>query len=155
MNIDEIKEIMDNFDPASLLPELTTIEGKLEFIARVAVLVGPIILLILGLMYLFASPKEANHYFGYRCYFGMGSVNAWRFTQRLAGIVWGGMGLILSAVMLLITTGFAGLAVMDLIWKAAVCLFWEVGLVAAACLAINITAMIRFDRKGEYRRRKA
>lgn len=155
MNIDEIKEIMDNFDPASLLPDLTTIEGKLEFIAKAAVLVGPIILLILGLLYLFASPKEANHYFGYRCYFGMGSVNAWRFTQRLAGIIWGGLGLILSLVMLLITGGFAGLAVMDLIWKAVVCLFWEVGLVAVACLAINTIAMIRFNRKGEYRGRKA
>ena len=82
MSIESIKEIMDAFDPAAILPDLTTLFGKLELVCRIAVLVGPIALLIMGLAYLFLSPKEANHYCGYRCYFGMGSVQAWRFTQQ-------------------------------------------------------------------------
>ena len=64
------------------------------------------LLFLLGLVYLFLTPKEANHYIGYRCYFGMGSVNAWRFTQRLAGIVFGSLGLILGSVMLLTVASF-------------------------------------------------
>ena len=28
-------------------------------------------MLVLGLAYLFLAPREANYYFGYRCYFGM------------------------------------------------------------------------------------
>ena len=88
LDIESIKEIMDAFDPASLLPELGEIFTVITSVCRIAVMVGPIILLILGLAYLFLAPKEANYYFGYRCYFGMGSVEAWRFSQRLAGAVW-------------------------------------------------------------------
>ena len=76
MNIDSIKEIMDGFDPAALLPDLSSVFGKIELLCRIAVVIGPIILLVMGLSYLCFAPKEANHYFGYKCYFGMGSVQA-------------------------------------------------------------------------------
>ena len=152
--LESIKEIMDSFDPATLLPDLTTVVGKVAFISRVAVLAGPIVLLVLGLAYLFLSPKEANHYFGYRCYYGMGSVEAWRFTQRLAGIVWGALGLVLTVVMFFATGGFAGMEVMDMVWKAVVCLLWEIGLTVLSCVAINVTVMTQFDAKGEHRKKK-
>jgi len=92
LDIASIKELMDAFDPASLLPEMSEIFGSLVSVCRVAVMVGPIVLLVLGLAYLLLSPREANYYFGYRCYYGMGSVPAWRFTQRFAGVVLGGTG---------------------------------------------------------------
>ena len=152
MNIDGLKTLMDEFDPAALLPELDTVVGKLELIVRIAVLVGPVILLGMGLVYLLAAPKEANYYIGYRCYFGMGSVEAWRYTQRLAGIVWGGLGLVLTAVMFFISSGFRGKEVMDIIWGGAKCVIWEVVLVALSCLFINTMAAVFFDAKGERRR---
>ena len=153
MTIDDLKTLMDGFDPASLLPEIDTIVGNVEIAARIAVMIGPIILLILGLAYIFLSPKEANYYFGYRCYFGMGSVNAWRFTQRLAGIVWGVLGLVLTGVMLLICGSFRGMEIVDLLWKAVKCVLWEAGLIAVSCLVINTAAALRYDRKGERRRK--
>ena len=149
-----IKEIMDAFDPAALLPELDTVTGKIDLVARIAVMAGPILILVLGLVYLFLSPREANHHFGYRCYFGMGSVDAWRFTQRLAGVVLGILGLGLTVVMFFLVQSFGGLEIMDLMGRAAVCLLWEIGLAAAACLGINITAMVLFDRKGDFRTKK-
>ena len=151
MDIESIKEMMDAFDPAALLPELDSIFSGLATVCRVAVLAGPIVLLVLGLAYLFFSPKEANYYFGYRCYYGMGSVQAWRFTQRMAGMVLGGLGLVLTGVMLVVSGGFAGMEVMDMVWRAAVCLIWEAVLSVAAILFINGTAMMKFDRKGEFR----
>ena len=154
LDIESIKEIMDGFDPAALLPELSQVFGSLASICRFAVMIGPIVLLVLGLAYLFLSPREANYYFGYRCYFGMGSVNAWRFTQRMAGILLGGMGLILTIVMYTVSGGFAEMEVTDMVWKAADCLVWEAVLALIATLAINITAAVRFDRKGEYRKKK-
>lgn len=154
VDIESIKELMDGFDPAALLPELDSIFVNLAPICRVAVMIGPIILLILGLAYLFLSPKEANYYFGYRCYYGMGSVQAWRFTQRMAGIVLGGLGLVLTGIMLMTTGGFAEMAVMDMVWKAVTYLVWEAVLAAAAMVIINVTAMLKFDRKGEYRNKK-
>ena len=154
VDIESIKEFMDGFDPAALLPELEKIFADLAPICRWAVLIGPILLAVLGLAYLFLSPKEANYYFGYRCYYGMGSVQAWRFTQRMAGITLGGLGLILTGVMIVITGGFARLEVMDMVWKAVTCLVWEAVIAAAAIVIINITAMLKFDRRGEYRNKK-
>ena len=153
MSIDSIKELLDGFDPASLLPDLTTVVGKVELIARIAVMVGPIILLVLGVLYCFASPKEANYHFGYRCFFGMGSIEAWRFSQRLAGMVWGVLGLVLTVVMLIICGSFRGMEIMPMVTKAAVALAWQAGLALLSTLAVNIIVMTQFDAKGEHRGR--
>lgn len=154
LNIESIKSLMDSFDPASLLPDLSKVFSSLAAVCRVAVVLGPIVLLVLGLAYLFLSPKEANYYFGYRCYYGMGSVHAWRFTQRMAGVLLGGLGLVLSIVMFTISGSFAEMEVTDMVWKAMSCLVWEAVLALIATLAINLTAAIRFDRKGEYRKKQ-
>ena len=154
MSIDSIKEIMDGFDPASLLPDLNTLFGRLGLVCRIAVLIGPIVLLIMGLAYLLLSPKEANHYFGYRCYFGMGSVQAWRFTQRISGAVLAGLGLILGVVMFFVSSSFGAMEVNAMVWRAVTCLLWEAGLSLAAILGINTTAMLLFDHNGEYRGKK-
>ena len=154
LDIESIKELMDGFDPAALLPELSDVFGSLATVCRVAVMIGPIVLLVLGLAYLFLSPKEANYYFGYRCYFGMGSVHAWRFTQRLAGILYGGLGLVLVILMFLISGSFAGMEVTDMVWKAVDCLIWQAVAVVLATLIINLSAAARFDRKGEFRKKK-
>ena len=153
-SIDSIKELMDGFDPASLLPQLDTVFGKVELVCRVIVMIGPALLLLLGLVYLFLTPREANHYIGYRCYFGMGSVNAWRFTQRLAGIVFGGLGLILGGVMFLMIGTFRELALDAMVWKAAKCLLWEAALALLAHFGVMLTATAVFDRKGNFRRKK-
>ena len=103
MNIEDLKSLMDAFDPASLLPEINGVLDAVVYAVRIATLLGPVVLLILGVGYLIFAPKEANYYFGYRCTFGMGSVEAWRFTQRLAGIVWSVLGLVLTGAMVLLT----------------------------------------------------
>lgn len=154
IDIESIKEIMDGFDPAALLPDLSGLFGSLETVCRWAVMIGPVLLLVLGLAYLFLSPREANYYFGYRTYFGMGSVHAWRFTQRLAGVTLGGLGLILTVVMFFISSGFGNLDVMDMVWKAVSCLVWQAVLALLANGAIALAAFLLFDRKGEYRKAK-
>ena len=105
MNIEDLKSLMDAFDPASLLPELDSVLDTVLYAVRIATLVGPAVLLLLGVGYLIFAPKEANYHFGYRCTFGMGSVEAWRFTQRLAGLVWGVLGLVMTFVMVALTGG--------------------------------------------------
>ena len=152
-DLDAIKGLMENFDPASWMPELNTVFGWVVLLCRLAVLVGPIILTVLGIAYLFFSPKEANWYFGYRTYFGMGSVQAWRFTQRLSGIVLGGLGLILTVVMLVVSGKFPGIDINDMVWLALKLLILEGVLAIAANAAVGITAMAKFDRKGEYRKK--
>ena len=154
LSIDSIKELMDGFDPAALLPELDTVFGKIELVCRIAVMIGPVLLILLGLTYLFLAPKEANHYLGYRCYFGMGSVQAWRFTQKLSGIVLGGLGLVLTAVMVFMMMSFRGMEVQAMLWRAVKCLIWRAALALLANLAINAAAFFLFDSRGDFRSKK-
>ena len=137
-----------------LLPDISNLFGSLEAVCRVAVMIGPIVLLVMGLAYLFLAPKEANYYFGYRCYYGMGSEEAWRYTQRIAGIGLGALGLVLSIVMLLVSGGFGEMETMELLWRAVYCVAWEVGLAVVACLTVNTMAALRFDGKGDRRKKR-
>ena len=82
----------------------------------------------------------------------MGSVEAWRFTQRLAGILWSVLGLVLTAAMVLLTNGFAEMDVYDAVWTAVKYVLWEVGLAALSCIVINTMVMIRFTYSGDYRK---
>ena len=152
MNVEDLKGLMDGFEPASLLPELDGILAGFSQVARIAVLVGPIALLVLGLGYLLLSPKEANYIFGYRCTFGMGSVEAWRFTQRLAGIVWSLLGLVLTLVMFSLSGKFAESDVRQILDLSVKYLIWEAVLAAVSCLVINTLVMTRFTYSGDRRK---
>ena len=154
MDMETIKSLLNDFDPMAFIPELDSLVGWLELAVRVSVLAGPVILLFLGLWYLLLPPKEANHSAGYRTYWGMGSVEAWRFCQKIAGIAWGALGLVLTVVMVLITNGYRGMDAMDMVYSAVKCILWEIGLAVVSSLAINITMMVLFDRKGERRSKK-
>ena len=132
----------------ALLPDLSTVIGWIELVARIAVMAGPILLLGFGLVYLLAPPKEANYGLGYRFWWGMASLKAWKFTQRLAGMVWSGLGAVLTIVMALICAGFRDLEPMDMVRRAGTCLIWELVLIAVACIAINVTVMVKFDKDG-------
>ena len=154
LDIDSIKGLLDGFDPATLLPDLSKVFDSLAPLCRIAVMIGPLVLLALGLSYLFLTPKEANYYVGYRCYFGMGSEYAWRFTQRLAGFLFTGAGLVLTVVMFAISIRFASMQLPDMVWKAASCLVVELIASILLILIVNISAMYHFDRKGKHRRKR-
>ena len=97
MNTDAIKQLLQDFSFETfledLLPELAPLLEKTALLSRLLMLIGPFIILGMGLYYFLNAPKEANFRSGYRCYFGMGSVEAWRFSQRLAGGIWCLVGL--------------------------------------------------------------
>lgn len=150
--MDQLASLIQNFEPESLLPQLEDVLGWIELAVRVAVMIGPIVVLALGLCYMLFPPKEANHRFGYRCYWGMGSEEAWKYTQRLAGLSWSVVGLVLSAVMLLICGNYRGMDAMDMVWSAISCLIWQAVVMVVLCFLINLVVLIRYNRKGERRR---
>ena len=153
--MDKIMEILEGIDISGILPDLDALTENLQLIARICLLIGPVVLLFLGFIYLLVPPKEANHKAGFRTYFGMGSIEAWQFTQRLAGIVLGTLGLILGIVMWSITRDFAGMEVGALVDKAALCLIWQGGLVLFSYFGISVTAAVMFDRNGNNRWKKS
>ena len=155
MNLDAIKELLSGSETAlPVVPDAGTVVDKILPIAKVLVVAGPVIMLILGLLYLFAAPKEANHHFGYRCYFGMGSEQAWRFTQRIAGVTWTALGAIMTVAILIVTARFPGQDVLEMLTTAATCVVVEALVLLVASLIIRTIVAARYDRHGERRVRK-
>ena len=149
--VDFLKSLLGEFDPAALVPDLVAIFGKLDVALRVAVLAGPLCLLGLGLLYLLAPPSEANHIFGYRHFWGMSSVEAWRFTQKTAGLVWTGLGLGMTVVMAFLCNGYREMAAEAMLMSALTSVLVELLLVFLSTLLINTLVIFRFDRKGTRR----
>lgn len=148
MDLEQIKSLLEGFDIAEFLPELDTVMGWVEMLLRIAVMAGPLLLLGFGLLYLVAPPKEANHGLGFRCWWGMASLQAWQFTQRIAGLVWSALGVVLTIVMAVICNAWKPEAPMEMVWSAVSCLLWEIGLIFVSCIGIYAAVIIFFDKDG-------
>ena len=119
------------------------------------VIVTLALLLVLGLWYLILPPKEANHFAGYRFYWGMGSVDAWRFTQKIAGILFTVLGVALLVISLLVSNRFPDMEPSLMLDKAVLCILWQIGITAVLSLMINLIVALRYDRNGDLRSEKS
>ena len=143
---------MDGLNLEALIPSLDKILDKLDMLVRLLVLAGPLTMLGLGLFCFLAAPKEANWIAGYRFHYGMAKVRSWQFMQRLAGIVYSGAGLLLSVIMGIICTGFRNMPPMEMVHSAGVMIVWELGVLIAAIIGINVTVIVLFDMEGNRRK---
>ncbi len=155
MTTEKLKELLGGLDLQSMLekilPELPPLLEKSAAIARLLMLIGPFVILAMGLYYFLNAPKEANYHAGYRCHFGMGSVEAWRYTQRLAGGIWAVLGLGLAIWMAIAGAQLVGLTLMDSMVKMAGWILWQAVALLISRLVINILVFLRYDRKGNRR----
>ena len=91
MDFEALKVLFEEFDLAAFLPDMSSVLGWVETGLRIAVMAGPLLLLMFGLLYLLWPPKEANHGLGYRCWWGMAAcrrsclVGPWRGADRYHG----------------------------------------------------------------------
>ena len=136
----------------SLIPSLESLLGKLDLLVRVLVMAGPLALLGLGLYYFLLPPKEANHSAGYRFRYGMRKVKVWKFMQRIAGMVYSLVGLVLTIVMAVMCVRFGSMEAEEMLWYAVKCILWELGVIAFASLAINVTVVVVYDSQGNSRK---
>jgi len=146
--MDAIKALTEGADLAKLLPDLSTFLGKVEALVSIAVMIAPLVLLGLGLLYFLAAPKEANYKLGYRCFWGMSSVESWQFTQKLAGIVWSILGFTLCIVMTVQSGKFRGMEADTMAYLAMKYLLLELACVVGSIILINLTVFVCFNRKG-------
>ena len=150
--MDKIMDLLNNLEHLEkFIPKLDTLMGWAQWLISLAVRVGPVCILILGLIYLLIPPKEANRKAGYRTYFGMGSILAWRFTQRVAGLLMTVLGLILTILAYVNVGKFAGLEVMEMADIAIRCIKTQVICSLILVVFIFILTTVMFDRHG-YRR---
>ena len=150
--MDIISSILDGLDNAGkIVPELDKLLGGVHRWVSIFLMIAPVCMLILGLTYLFLRPKEANHRVGYRTYFGMGSVEAWHHTQKIAGIVYGGTGLVLSVIMLILCLRTRGQDNVAFVTTAIKWLIAQIIIVLLIYLGLFVYTAIVFDRHGNRR----
>lgn len=152
--MDDILSLLQDFDVANFLPAPDKFLNSLEGWVRLLILAGPLVMLALGAWYYFAPPKEANHAAGFRTYYSMGSVKAWLFAQKLAGMAYMALGGVLTVLMLIVSLFFNGEKAMAMITAALICVILEVILVAVVWVVLNILIMKAYDKDGNPRKRK-
>lgn len=138
----------------ALIPKLSTLLSSMRLWMAIAMLAGPIFFIGLGLFYRKWAPPEANHKLGYRTYFGMGSVAAWKYTQKLAGTVWLGVGAALAAVA---AVGTVLILIMEQSRGTAVALgilILEFVVALAAYITVEMMVLLRYDINGKKRKKK-
>lgn len=143
-----LTELMDVF-----VPELGSLITDLRYWLVFLMVVGPVALMLLGAYYLFMAPPEANHKAGYRTFYGMGSVSAWKFTQKLAGRTW----IISGLVMLLVAiVGFILMIKAEVdraVTIGLVVLIVEAIIALVAYIAIEVTVSSRYDENGNLKKK--
>ncbi len=141
-----------NMDFAALVPDLPKLLGTVRTILSLALVAGPIIMLIQAALYLFKPAPEAGYKRGYRTYFGMGSTEAWQFSQKIAGLAFGGLGVLLLIAMFIVVLCFKGKTILRIATTAMICLIIQIVLLAAARITVAILCGRFFDKDGQRRR---
>ena len=136
----------------AIIPELGKMLSDMRFLMGFAMFIGPILLLALGAYYYYFAPPEANHKAGYRTYYGMGSVAAWKFTQGFAGKIWGLLGAGLAAVALIGCIIMAAQEPENAVVCGLVILILEAVAVIAGFVLIETTVKRRFDADGNLKK---
>ena len=149
--MEALKTAFETMDFSGLIPDLGTVLGWVELLLRICVMLGPILILGFGLLFLLAPPKEANYGLGFRCWWGMASLAAWQFTQRLAGMVWSALGAVMTIVMALLCMVLENADPMEMAVQAGIYILWELGFIVLSVICINVVVICMFDKDG-YRR---
>ena len=147
--MEKITELLDNLDKlGELVPKLDTLLGWTRLLTSFAVRVGPFCILVLGLIYLLIPPKEANRKAGFRTYFGMGSVMAWRFTQFVSGILMTLAGAVLLLWASSVEKTFDSLDALAMSQAAIRCIKAQVICALVIWILMFLVTLVLFDRKG-------
>ena len=149
--MEKITELLNNFSLEKYIPKLDTLMGWIQWLVSLAVRLGPICILVLGIIYFLIPPKEANRKAGFRTYFGMGSVIAWNVTQRLAGILMIPTGLILTIIAYKRIGEFSGYDMMTMANVAFQMVKTQVICALVIYVFMFLLTAVLFDRKGDCR----
>ena len=144
-------KIISFFDKSSLdkiLPKLDSVIDVMQKMMQWAIKLGPICILVLGLIYLLIPPKEANRHFGFRTYFGMGSIPAWLFTQRVSGTLMSVVGLCLYLTANKAAKAFVSMDFMEITEKALAIMKVQIISALVIYVFMFLLTAVMFNRKG-------
>jgi len=140
-----------NLDFSGLVPELPKFLMLIRTLLAFAMLAGPVALMIIGALCLYKPQPEANLRKGYRTYYGMGSTEAWQFSQKIGGLAYGALGAGLTLIMLIVILCFIGKTLLTVSIMAMICLIVQLLLIAAAKITVYYLCKKYFDKDGNRR----
>ena len=146
--MEAITALFSDFDFAALLPKLDTFLGQVAFWTRLALLAGPVVLLCAGLLYFFRPSSSPKSRIGFRSYVTTGSAEVWRFAQRIAGMVYIGLGGGLTVIYLILGLFFGAMDPLAMVTTALVCIIVFAVLVLAAQVLIRAWVLRYYDKEG-------
>jgi len=149
--MEKITELLNNFSLEKYIPKLDSLMGWVQWLISLAIRVGPICILVLGLIYLLIPPKEANRKAGFRTYFGMGSVMAWNFTQRVAGVLMIPTGILLTLIAYIKMGKFPDYDLMEMAQEAFGAIKFQVVCALIIYVFMFVLTAILFTRNGSCR----
>ena len=149
--MEKITELLNNFSLEKYIPKLDTLMGWIQWLVSLAVRLGPICILVLGIIYFLIPPREANRKAGFRTYFGMGSVIAWNVTQRLAGILMIPTGLVLTVIAFVKVSKFPDYDLMTMADAAFQAVKGQAICALIIYVLMFLLTAVLFDRNGDCR----
>lgn len=152
LDMDFLKSLISDFDLMSILPDLADLMDWIIKLVNIALIIGPVLLALLGLWYLLIPPREANHFIGYRFFWGMGSVKSWKITQRIAGAVWLVVGIVLALSAYNLQAELNAMETIALMYKAIELIIRQIVTLVISCIVINVVVFLMFNFKGNFRR---
>ena len=146
--MEAITSLFSDFDFAALLPPLDSYLGQLAFWTRLVLLAGPLVLLGVGLLYFFRPSPTPDSRIGWRSYLSTGSVAVWQFAQRIAGMVYIGLGGALSVIFLILSLFFGLMDPVGMVTTALVCISLFAVLVLGAQVLLHMWILRYYDKEG-------
>jgi len=143
-----MEAFLKDFDFALLLPELDTFLGQLRFYLGLFLTLGPLCMLIFGLIYYFKPTDSPASKWGFRSYWTSGSDKSWQFAQKIAGMVFMILGGALFLVGLILSLCFAGMSPVAMATATLITVCIELALVVAGYVFINRHVLKYFDKDG-------
>ncbi len=141
-----------DLDLSWLVPEIGGFMATVKFLMGLAMLIGPLLLITYGLLYMFKPAEHANYRFGFRTYFGMGSTEAWQYTQRIAGLVYTCLGGVMLIAMIVVLCFFGKHDLLQNVTTAAICLGCQAVAMLITRVVLAILVGAYFDGFGDRRR---
>lgn len=145
--MESVSGFLEEFDFAKFLPKIGKIIGSVRFWIVLLMYVGSLVLLGFGLWYYLKPAKEPNTKTGFRIYPAMGSVDAWQFTQKLAGIVWTGLGGVLTVITVFVSLIFKGGNTLDMVSNYVTWMGVQAVLALISYGGIYLTVFLRYSKK--------
>ena len=143
--MDQITGFLEDLDFAKLLPEIGRFLSDLRFWIWVLMALGPLVLLVKGLLYYYRPVQQPDEKRGYQLNIAMDSVKVWRFTQRTAAVVYMVMGGVMTGVSLVLSLIGLAFSELTLATLAVIWLIAEVVLVVLSRSAIRRKVAAKYN----------